>query len=91
MICKSKRAPFGGRPYKLHEGYTSVLAKVAHRQKYLDAVAFKNDLDKAFQTSRTMRVPYTLSDGAMMALTNLIANERIRITAATVPNIPFWL
>ncbi|OAA77440.1 TFIIIC transcription initiation factor complex subunits Tfc3 [Akanthomyces lecanii RCEF 1005] len=67
VICKSKRAPFGGRPYKLHEGYTSVLAKVAHRQKYLDAVAFKNDLDKAFQST----------------------NERIRITAATVPNIPF--
>lgn len=89
VICKSKRAPFGGRPYRLHEGYTSILGKVAHRQKYLDAAAFKNDLDKAFQSSRTMRVPYTLSDGAMMALTNLIANERIRITATTVPNIPF--
>ncbi|KAJ3498793.1 hypothetical protein NLG97_g862 [Lecanicillium saksenae] len=89
VICKSKRTPFGGRPYRLNEGYTSVLAKVAHRQKYIDAVAFKNDLDMAFKGSKTMRVPYTLSDGAMMALTNLIASERIRISAPSVPNIPF--
>ncbi|OAA45245.1 TFIIIC transcription initiation factor complex subunits Tfc3 [Beauveria brongniartii RCEF 3172] len=89
VICKSKRAPFGGRPYRLNEAYTSVLAKVAHRQKYLDAVSFKKGLDQAFQNSSAMKVPYTLSDGAMMALTNLIAHERIRVTATNVPNIPF--
>lgn len=89
VICKSKRTPFGGRPYRLNEGYSSVLTKVAHRQKYLDAVAFKKGLDEAFQSNKTMKVPYTLSDGAMMALINLIACERIRITAETIPNIPF--
>ncbi|TQV99121.1 TFIIIC transcription initiation factor complex subunits Tfc3 [Cordyceps javanica] len=89
VICKSKRTPFGGRPYRLNESYASVLSKVSHRQKYLDAVAFKESLDKAFQGAGAMRVPYTLSDGAMMALMNLIASERIRIAAAAVPNIPF--
>ncbi|KGQ05803.1 hypothetical protein BBAD15_g8937 [Beauveria bassiana D1-5] len=89
VICKSKRAPFGGRPYRLNEAYTSVLAKVAHRQKYLDAVSFKKGLDQAFRSSSAMKVPYTLSDGAMMALTNLIAHERIRVRATNVPNIPF--
>ncbi|ATY66436.1 TFIIIC transcription initiation factor complex subunits Tfc3 [Cordyceps militaris] len=89
VICKSKRTPFSGRPYRLNEGYISVLAKVSHRPKYLDAIAFKRDLDKAFRSSSAMKVPYTLSDGAMMALMNLIAGERIKITTVAVPNIPF--
>ncbi|OAA66229.1 TFIIIC transcription initiation factor complex subunits Tfc3 [Cordyceps fumosorosea ARSEF 2679] len=89
VICKSKRTPFGGRPYRLNEGYTSVLTKVSHREKYLDAVFFKNEIDKAFRSDKIMKVPYTLSDGAMMALINLIATERIRIKATEVPNIPF--
>lgn len=89
VICKSKRTPFGGRPYRLNEGYASVLAKVAHRQKYIDAALFKADIDRTFRHSRTMRVPYTLSDGAVMALMNLAAAQRIHIKTTTVPNIPF--
>ncbi|KAJ2984242.1 hypothetical protein NQ176_g87 [Zarea fungicola] len=89
VICKSKRTPLGGRPYRLNEGYTSTLAKLAHRQKYVDAIYFKRDLDIAVRRRNRMQVPYTLSDGAVMALTNLIANDRIRVTATKVPNIPF--
>lgn len=89
VICKSKRTPLGGRPYRLNEGYTSTLAKLAHRQKYVDAIYFKRDLDIAVRHRNGMQVPYTLSDGAVMALTNLIANDRIRVTATKVPNIPF--
>lgn len=89
VICKSKRTPFGGRPYRLNEGYTSVLTKVAHRQKFIDAVSFKDGLDSAFRLGQSLTVPYTLSDGAVMALTNLIAAERVQIKTARVPNIPF--
>ncbi|KOS17797.1 hypothetical protein ESCO_002562 [Escovopsis weberi] len=46
-------------------------------------------MDAAFRRKEEMEVPYTLSDGAMMALTNLNAAGRVSIVLIDVPNIPF--
>lgn len=89
IICKSKKAPFGGRPYRLNESYTTALSKLSHRMKYQDAAAFKDKLDSAFRSRGNARVPYALEDGAVMALTNLSASRKIRIKTVKVPKIPF--
>lgn len=89
VICRSKRPFIGGRPYRLNEWYVSALAKMAQVPKYDEAAAFKAQLDSVFRNHEAMRVPYTFSDGAMMALTNLQAAGRIQLVPVDVPNIPF--
>ncbi|KND93862.1 hypothetical protein TOPH_01717, partial [Tolypocladium ophioglossoides CBS 100239] len=89
VICRSKRPFIGGRPYRLNEWYVSALAKMAQVPKHDEAAAFKAQLDVVFRNHEAMRVPYTFSDGAMMALTNLHATGRIQLVPVDVPNIPF--
>ncbi|PNY18325.1 Uncharacterized protein TCAP_07557 [Tolypocladium capitatum] len=89
VICRSKRPFIGGRPYRLNEWYVSALAKMAQVPKYDEAAAFKAQLDAVFGNREAMRVPYTFSDGAMMALTNLHATGRIQLVPVDVPNVPF--
>lgn len=89
VICRKERPLVRGRPYRLNEWYLSTLAKNAQSAKYDEAAAFKHELDSTFRREESMRVPYTLNDGAMMALTNLNAAGRIRLVPVDVPDIPF--
>ncbi|KAF4507567.1 hypothetical protein G6O67_004053 [Ophiocordyceps sinensis] len=89
VICRKEKLSARGRPYRLSEWYLSTLAKMAQSSKYDEAAAFKDGLDATFRRKKTMRVPYTLNDGAMMALTNLNATGRIRLVPVDVPDIPF--
>lgn len=89
VICRSKKTPLGGRPYRLSEWYLSTLSRVAQRSKYQDAAAFKTQMDGIFRTGGVFEIPYTLNDGSMMALTNLNAAGKIKLVPLDVPNIPF--
>ncbi|KAL6822433.1 hypothetical protein V8C40DRAFT_249502 [Trichoderma camerunense] len=89
VICRSKKTPFGGRPYRLSEWYLSTLSRVAQRSKYEEAAAFKIRMDSIFRTGEAFEIPYTLNDGSMMALTNLNAAGRITLAPLDIPNIPF--
>ncbi|KHN95423.1 B-block binding subunit of TFIIIC [Metarhizium album ARSEF 1941] len=89
VICKSKKTILGGRPYRLNEGYVTALNKMAQNSKYNEAAAFKLKMDTIFRKQGKMRIPYTFSDGAMMALTNLNASGRIKLVSTNLPNIPF--
>ncbi|KAF4341909.1 hypothetical protein FBEOM_4149 [Fusarium beomiforme] len=88
IICKSKRPPLSGRPFRLNEAFGHVLGKLAQRAKYQDAADFKAKLDATFRRGEAFRVPFNLQDGAVMALTNLNASERIKLTPVNVPHIP---
>ncbi|KAL6911068.1 hypothetical protein GGI43DRAFT_391928 [Trichoderma evansii] len=89
VICRSKKTPLGGRPYRLSEWYLSTLSRVAQRSKYQDAAAFKTQMDGIFRTGGIFEIPYTLNDGSMMALMNLNAAGRIKLVPLDIPNIPF--
>ncbi|KAL7892312.1 hypothetical protein HDV63DRAFT_398790 [Trichoderma sp. SZMC 28014] len=89
VICRSKKTPLGGRPYRLSEWYLSTLSRVAQRSKYQDAAAFKTQMDGIFRTGGSFEIPYTLNDGSMMALTNLNAAGKIKLVPLDIPNIPF--
>lgn len=89
VICRSKKTPFGGRPYRLSEWYLSTLSRVAQRSKYEDAAAFKTRMDDMFRKKEPFEISYTLNDGSMMALTNLNATGRIKLVPLDIPNIPF--
>ncbi|KAL6700223.1 hypothetical protein J3F84DRAFT_363109 [Trichoderma pleuroticola] len=89
VICRSKKTPFGGRPYRLSEWYLSTLSRVAQRSKYEEAAAFKVRMDSIFRSGEAFEIPYTLNDGSMMALTNLNAAGRITLAPLNIPNIPF--
>ncbi|EXL79675.1 hypothetical protein FOPG_06462 [Fusarium oxysporum f. sp. conglutinans race 2 54008] len=88
IICKSKRPPLSGRPFRLNEAFGHVLGKLAQRTKYQDAADFKSKLDATFRRGEAFRVPFNLQDGAVMALTNLNAGGRIKLTPVNVPHIP---
>ncbi|KAM0435060.1 hypothetical protein ACHAPT_003149 [Fusarium lateritium] len=88
IICRSKKPPLGGRPYRLNEWYYHMLGKLAHRTKYQEAANFKAKLDAVFRRGETFRVPFNMDDGSVMALTNLNASERIRLMPVDVPHIP---
>ncbi|KAJ4250640.1 hypothetical protein NW762_011899 [Fusarium torreyae] len=88
IICKSKRPPLSGRPFRLNEAYSNVLGKLAQRTKYQEAADFKAKLDAVFRRGEAYRIPFTLNDGSIMALTNLNASERISLKAVDVPHIP---
>lgn len=89
VICRAKLSASQARPYRLNESYTTLLSKIAQRQKFKDACAFKKRLDATFERHGFMTVPYNLDDGAMMVLTNLAATGRIKIRNVDVPHIPF--
>lgn len=89
VICRSKRPPLGGRPYRLNEWYTYMTGKLSQRAKYRQAALFKAKLDADFRNKERVRVPFTLDDGSVMALTNLNAMGRIRIVPVDVPHIPY--
>ncbi|RFU78294.1 tfiiic transcription initiation factor complex subunits tfc3 [Trichoderma arundinaceum] len=89
VICRSKKTPLGGRPYRLSEWYLSTLSRVAQRSKYEDAAAFKMQMDDKFRAGKAFDIPYTLNDGSMMALTNLNATGRIKLVPLDIPDIPF--
>ncbi|UKZ70013.1 uncharacterized protein TrAtP1_011016 [Trichoderma atroviride] len=89
VICRSKKTPLGGRPYRLSEWYLSTLTRVAQRSKYQDAAAFKTQMDGIFRTGGIFEISYTLNDGSMMALTNLNAAGKIKLVPLDIPNIPF--
>lgn len=89
VICRVKTAPSHGRPYRLNDSYSTALTKLAHKEKYKDAAQFKIQLDAEFQLHGSMKIPYNLNDGAVMALTNLIAAGRISLSKLDVPNVPF--
>lgn len=88
VICRSKKTPLGGRPYRLSEWYLSTLNRVAQHSKYEEAAAFKRWMDAVFRTQEAFEVPYTLDDGSTMALTNLNAAARITIVPVDIPNVP---
>lgn len=89
IICRSKKPPLGGRPYRLNEGYIAALSKMAQTAKFRAAASFKARLDACFRRHEKLKVPYTISDGAMMALTNLTAAGRVKLTPTKLPDIPF--
>ncbi|KJZ75513.1 hypothetical protein HIM_04976 [Hirsutella minnesotensis 3608] len=89
IICKSQKHFATGRPYRLNEWYVSVLARMAQSKKYDAAAAFKKHLDATFRRQKSIKVPYTLDDGAMMALTNLSATKQILLVPVNVPDVPF--
>ncbi|KAM0395152.1 hypothetical protein ACHAO7_004260 [Fusarium culmorum] len=88
IICKSKRLPLSGRPFRLNEAFGHVLGKLAQRTKYKDAADFKTQLDAIFRRGEAYRIPFTLNDGSVMALINLNASERIKLVPVNVPHIP---
>ncbi|KAL7928584.1 hypothetical protein V8C35DRAFT_317679 [Trichoderma chlorosporum] len=89
VICRSKKTPFGGRPYRLSEWYLSTLSRVAQRSKYEEAAALKSRMDDIFRIGEAFEISYTLDDGSMMALTNLNAAGRITLVPLDIPIIPF--
>ncbi|KAF5026031.1 hypothetical protein F66182_1886 [Fusarium sp. NRRL 66182] len=88
IICKSKRPPLSGRPYRLNEWCSHMLGKLAQRSKYQEAADFKAKLDAIFRRGETYKVPFTLDQGTMMVLTNMNASERIRLVQKDIPDIP---
>ena len=89
VICRSKKPPFGGRPYRLNESYLNSLAKVCQSGKYIQAAAFKERLDSCFRRQDSWEISYAITDGEMMALMNLSAAGRIRLLPQDLPNMPF--
>ncbi|KFH46313.1 hypothetical protein ACRE_028860 [Hapsidospora chrysogenum ATCC 11550] len=89
IIHKSLRPGLGGRPYRLTEWYLSTVAKLSQWAKYQEAAAVKAQLDTLYRNGESFKVPYTINDGAMMALMNMSAYGRIRLLSQDVPYIPF--
>ncbi|RDA89506.1 hypothetical protein CP533_0423 [Ophiocordyceps camponoti-saundersi (nom. inval.)] len=89
VIRRSKKPRAGEQPYRLSEWYVSHLARLAQSAKYDAAAIFKGELDATFRKKETFKVPYTISDGAMMALTNMNAAGRVRLVPVGMPDIPY--
>lgn len=89
VLCRSKKPPLGGRPYQLAEWHEFTLRKLAQRAKFREAAALKQKLDMFFRKGEIFKVPYSLDDGSAMALTNLNASGRVKISMVDLPHIPF--
>ncbi|KAI9896239.1 hypothetical protein N3K66_008411 [Trichothecium roseum] len=89
IIHKSRRPALGGRPYRLTEFFSSSLAKLAQRNRFSEALAFKEHMDQVFRRGEALPVSYTFDDGTMMALMNMQAHGRIRLDAPDLPHIPY--
>ncbi|PHH81162.1 hypothetical protein CDD80_12 [Ophiocordyceps camponoti-rufipedis] len=89
VIRRSRKPRAGHQPYRLSEWYESQLTRMAQTSKYDAAAVFKERLDGAFRKQETFEVPYSLDEGAMMALTNMNAMGRIRLIPVGMPDIPY--
>ncbi|KAK0728030.1 hypothetical protein B0T26DRAFT_672625 [Lasiosphaeria miniovina] len=88
IISKSTSKWSNGRRWRFNHRVLETLEKISHVDKVGKAVAFKNELDKAFRAGETKRVTYVTNDGMIMALLNMQACGRIRVKTTGQPNVP---
>ncbi|KAK3373946.1 hypothetical protein B0T24DRAFT_553652 [Lasiosphaeria ovina] len=88
VISKSTSKWSNGRRWRFNHRVLETLEKISHVDKVGKAVAFKNELDKAFRAGETKRVTYVTNDGMIMALLNMQACGRIRVETTGQPNVP---
>ncbi|CEJ94545.1 hypothetical protein VHEMI10068 [[Torrubiella] hemipterigena] len=88
VICKTKRGTIPSPPYRLNESYITLLSKLGQGKKFDEAAKFKNVLDESFQRDGGYTIPYSLSDGGIIALMNLHASGKVKLEGANIPFIP---
>ncbi|KAF1815732.1 hypothetical protein P152DRAFT_455453 [Eremomyces bilateralis CBS 781.70] len=73
-----------GRTWQLSDQLNSMLDRQITGEMYQEAAQFKADLDRAFSEGDepVVRVPFTAKNGTMLAILNLVANGRCRLTPA---------
>lgn len=89
VIRRNHKPALAGRTYQLSDIFDNTLEKLTHRDKYREARKLKAGMDAAFRRGEPYNVPYALSNGESMALTNLNAAKRITIRPVKLPQIPF--
>ncbi|KAM0324202.1 hypothetical protein ACHAQA_008396 [Verticillium albo-atrum] len=88
VIARTRRRRYENRSYRLSEWYLPRLAKQSHEQKFVDAAAFKAQLDEKFRRNAEVRIPYVIRDGEVMAMVNLQAHGRVTVSPVDMPQIP---
>ncbi|KAK4127872.1 hypothetical protein N657DRAFT_688067 [Parathielavia appendiculata] len=88
VISKSSSKWTNGRSWRFNTRVLDCLEKFAQQDKFVKAVQFKQELDRAFRADEKKRVTYLTNDGMIMALLNLQANGRVRVETTGQPNVP---
>jgi len=78
----------GLTPYQLSKPFEAGFVKMSHETKFQAASEFKRLLDETFRLGAHFKVPSMMEDGAVMALINLVAHERVRLVGDNLPVIP---
>ncbi|KAI9834287.1 MAG: RNA polymerase III transcription initiation factor complex subunit [Phylliscum demangeonii] len=74
-----------GRSYDVTAHFYSCLKKAFKESALIQAAIFKTQIDQAFRDTGIMRVSYNAGDGENLALTNMVASQRVRLVACNVP------
>ncbi|KAH6686146.1 hypothetical protein F5X68DRAFT_153528 [Plectosphaerella plurivora] len=88
VITKTKQRQGDSGSHRFTEWFMPRFDKISQAHKYNDAVVFKAMLDDMFRKNEAWRVPYLLQDGEVMAMINMQAAGRIKVTPVDVPHIP---
>ncbi|KAH8891416.1 hypothetical protein GQ53DRAFT_687762 [Thozetella sp. PMI_491] len=75
------------RRWRLNNRVDAIVEKGAKLDQFMQAMAYKKDLDVAFRTEGKKRVTYITDDGMIMALINLQACGRIRVETTGQPEV----
>lgn len=88
-IKNKSRALASGRPYRLNDHFLKILDRYAQDEKYALASKFKVQLDETFRQGGSFTIPYLTNDGMIMAIMNLQAHGRVKMSSVDQPDIPF--
>jgi uncharacterized protein DUF6581 len=88
VVTKTKQRSGDSGSHRFTEWFMPRFDKISQAHKFNDAVAFKAMLDDLFRKNETWRVPYLLQDGEVMAMINMQAAGRIKVTPVDVPHVP---
>lgn len=88
VITKTKHRHRDPRSHRLSEWFLPRFTKASHERKFMEAATFKARLDAIFRRSETLRIPYVVPDGEVMAIINLQAHGKIDVSSVDVPHVP---
>lgn len=88
VITKTKQRSGDSGSHRFTEWFMPRFDKISQAHKFNDAVSFKAMLDGIFRKGDIWRVPYLLQDGEVLAMINMQAAGRIKVTPVDVPHIP---
>lgn len=88
-VISKVKGKYMAQVFKINNNFEKRAQKLANVDKFLEAVAFKTELDECFRAGQEVKLPYDANAGTVLATLNMQAYGRIRLEDVDFRHVPF--